>query len=253
MRRSMVVDVSQLTATDDARWRIRRRANIGSRSGEAATLTIQLLVLVAVALYARAGAVALRRPISDFYVAGRLVPPIFNGAAIAVGLLPVLFFAGLAGAFAKAWEGASLLVTRRQVQALVAIAFLIAPYLRKFGGYTVPDFLAERFDLPGIRPLAVLAVILCTFPALALALLGLGTLATRIFAIDLGTGVALGVAMLLACSFAAGMRSASLTQIVQCAVSLRRRPWWRWRCCCGKAGRSFPALGDAGLGPCLRP
>ena len=192
---------------------------------------------------------ALRRPISDFYVAGRLVPPIFNAAAIAVGLLPVLFFAGLAGAFVQGGEGASLLVIGGGA-GLVATAFLIAPYLRRFGGYTVPDFLAERFDLPGIRPLAVLAVIVCTFPAIALALLGLGTLATRIFAIDLGTGVALGVAMLLACSFAAGMRSASLTQIVQCAVflaaSLVALALLLWQ-----GGGFLPALGDAGLGTVL--
>jgi cation/acetate symporter len=189
--------------------------------------------------------VALRRPISDFYVAGRLVPPIFNGAAIAVGLLPVIVFPGLAGALVQGSEGASLLAIGGGA-GLVAIGFFIAPYLRRFGGYTVPDFLAERFDLPGIRPLAVLAVILCTFPALALALLGLGTLVARVFAIDLGTGVALGVTMLLACSFAAGMRSASLTQIVQCAIllaaSLVVLALLLWQ-----GGGFFPALGGAGL------
>ena len=158
-----------------------------------------------------------RRPVSDFYVAGRLVPAIFNGAAIAAGLFPVLAFVGLTVALSGGWTGAYLLVLGAG-GGLGAIAFLIAPSLRNFGGYTVPDFLAERFNRPGIRVLAVLAVILCTFPALALTLLGLGAIATRIFAIDLGTGVAFGAAMLLACSFAAGMRSASLTQIVQCAV-----------------------------------
>lgn len=188
---------------------------------------------------------ALKRPISDFYVAGRLVPPIFNGAAIAAGLVPVLVFAGLAGALSQGWDGALLLALGGGA-GLVAVAFLIAPYLRKFGGYTVPDFLGERFDLPGIRPLAVLAVILCTFPALALALLGLGTLTTRVFAIDLGTGVALGVAMLLACCFAAGMRSASLTQIAQCAVLLVASfvvsVLLLWQ-----GGALFPVLDDAGL------
>lgn len=222
-----------------------RREQERSPSGEAATLTIQLIVLVTVALYARAGAVALRRPISDFYVAGRLVPPIFNGAAIAVGLMPMLILAWLAGAFRQGMDGASLLALGGGA-GLAAIAFLIAPYLRKFGGYTVPDYLAERFGLPGVRPLAVLAVVLCTFPALALILLGLGTLATRIFAIDLGMGVAFGVAMLLACSFAAGMRSVSLSQVVQCAVllaaSLVTLALLLWQ-----QGAIFPAPGDANL------
>jgi len=59
---------------------------------------------------------------------------------------------------------------------VLLIALFVAPYLRKFGGYTVPDFLGERFGGTGVRPLAVLAVILCSFPALALALMGLGAI-----------------------------------------------------------------------------
>ena len=183
------------------------------------TLAIKFLVLGVLAVYARAGAVALRRPISDFYVAGRLVPALFNGMAIALLLIPVLAFAELAGALSQGWEGASLPVLGG-AGGLLIIAFLLAPYLRKFGGYTIADFLGERFGGSGVRPLAVLAVILCSFPALALVLSGLGVIATQIFAVDTGTGIALGVAMLLLCSFAAGMRSASVTQILQYAVLL---------------------------------
>ena len=171
------------------------------------------------ALYAKMGAVALRRPVSDFYVAGRLVPGMFNGMAIAICLIPVLAFAELAGALSQGWDGASLLVLGGGGGVLL-IALFLAPYLRKFGGYTVPDFLGERFGGVGVRPLAVLAVILCSFPALALALMGLGAIAMGVFAVELGTGIALGVALLLVCSVVAGMRSASLTQIVQYAVLL---------------------------------
>ena len=183
------------------------------------TLAIKFLVLGVLAVYARAGAVALRRPISDFYVAGRLVPGLFNGMAIALLLIPVLAFAELAGALSQGWEGA-LLPVLGGAGGLLIIAFLLAPYLRKFGGYTIADFLGERFGGSGVRPLAVLAVILCSFPALALVLSGLGVIAAQIFAVDTGTGIALGVAMLLLCSFAAGMRSASVTQILQYAVLL---------------------------------
>ncbi|MGH6833030.1 MAG: sodium:solute symporter family transporter, partial [Methyloceanibacter sp.] len=183
------------------------------------TLATKFLILATLALYARAGAVALRRPISDFYVAGRLVPALFNGTAIAICLIPVLAFAGLAGTLSQGWDGASLLVLGGAGGVLI-IALFVAPYLRKFGGYTVPDFLGERFGGPGVRPLAVLAVILCSFPALALALMGLGAIAVRVFAVDLGMGMALAAATLLLCSFAAGMRSASLTQIAQYAVLL---------------------------------
>src|SRR3990170_545671 len=189
------------------------------QEGRRATLTIQFLVLATLALYAKAGAVALRRPISDFYVAGRLVPAMFNGMAIAVCLIPVLAFAGLAGALGQGWDGASLLVLGGGGGMLI-IALFLAPYLRRFGGYTIPDFLGERFGGPGVRPLAVLAVILCSFPALALTLMGLGAIAMQVIAVGAETGIALGVAMLLLCSIAAGMRSASLTQIVQYAVLL---------------------------------
>ena len=183
------------------------------------TLAVKFLMLAVLAVYARAGAVALRRPISDFYVAGRLVPGLFNGMAIAVALIPVLVFADLAGALNQGWDGASLLALGGGGGILVA-AFFLAPYLRKFGGYTIPDFLGERFGGTGVRQLAVLAAILCSFPALALALLGLGILAAQIFGIDAGTRISIGAGMLLLCSFAAGMRSASVTQIVQYAVLL---------------------------------
>lgn len=183
------------------------------------TLAVKFLVLAVLAIYARAGAVALRRPISDFYVAGRLVPGLFNGMAIAVSLVPVLAFAELAGALSQGWDGATLLVLGG-AGGLLIIAFFLAPYLRKFGGYTIADFLGERFGGTGVRPLAVLAVILCSFPALVLALLGLGVITAQIFAVDTGKGLALAVAMLLLCSFAAGTRSASVTQIVQYAVLL---------------------------------
>ena len=176
-------------------------------------------MVVVLALYAKAGAVSRARPVSDFYVAGRLVPAVANGMAIAVCLLPVLAFAGLAGALSQGWDGASLLVLGG-VGGLLLISLFIAPYLRKFGGYTVPDFLGERFGGTGVRPLAVLAVILCSFPALALALLALSVIAMRLFAVEAWLGMTIAAAMLLVCSFAAGMRSASLTQILQYAVFL---------------------------------
>jgi cation/acetate symporter len=187
--------------------------------------------------------VALTRPISDFYVAGRLVPALLNGVAIAICLLPVLAFAGLAAALSQGWDGASLLVLGG-VGGSLLIALFIAPYLRKFGGYTVPDFLGERFGGTGVRPLAVLAVILCSFPALALALLGLSIIAMRLFAVEAWIGMAIALAMLLLCSFAAGMRSASLTQILQYAVFLAAA-LFTLVILAGQQGALLPALDHA--------
>src|SRR3990170_572183 len=141
------------------------------------------------------GAVALRRLISDFYVAGRLVPALFNGMSIAICVIPVLAFAGLAGTLSQGWDGASLLVLGGGGGVLL-IALFVAPYLRKFGGYTVPDFLGERFGGTGVRPLAVVAVMLCSFSALALALMGLSVIVMRLFAVEAWIGMAIAVAML---------------------------------------------------------
>jgi cation/acetate symporter len=114
--------------------------------------------------------VRIARPISDFYVAGRLMPGMFNGMAIAASFAAVPVFVGMSGSLGPSWSGVSVVLLGGLAGLLLA-GFLLAPYLRQFGGYTLPDFLAERFGGDKVRPFAVLAVILCSFPsALASAL-----------------------------------------------------------------------------------
>ena len=164
------------------------------------------MVLAGLLIYAFAGAVRLTRPITDFYVAGAKVPAIYNGMGIAAGFVAVLAYPALAGALAPGWRGAPLILGGG-AGGLVLGGLLLAPYLRKFGGYTVPDFLGERFSSATLRPLAVVAVFLCSFPALAALLVCLAVIITRIFAIDLAAGIGAAVAMLLLCTFMGGMRS----------------------------------------------
>jgi cation/acetate symporter len=183
------------------------------------TLAIQLVVLVVLAIYAKAGAVRLNRPISDFYAAGAAIPAVVNGMAIAASFIAILAFAILAGGLHQGWEGGTAVLVGAAVGILL-IAFLLAPYLRKFGGYTIPDFLGERFGGTGLRPLAVVAVILCSFPALAIAILGAAILAERIFPIDAPAALAASVAMVLLCTIIGGMRSASRSQAAQYVVLL---------------------------------
>lgn len=177
------------------------------------------MVLAGLLIYAFAGAGRLTRPITDFYVAGAKVPAIYNGMGIAAGFVAVLAYPALAGALAPGWRGAPLILGGG-AGGLVLGGLLLAPYLRKFGGYTVPDFLGERFSSATLRPLAVVAVFLCSFPALAALLVCLAVIITRIFAIDLAAGIGAAVAMLLLCTFMGGMRSGSLTGIAQYAVLL---------------------------------
>lgn len=165
-------------------------------------------------IFGRAGLVRIARPISDFYVAGRLMPAFFNGMAIAASFMAVLVFVGLAGALGPHWEGIGPLLMGGAL-GLIFSGVVLAPYLRRFGGYTLPDFLAERFDGDKVRPLAVLAVILCSFPALATVLLGLGVLGAALFALPVLVGIAAGVVFVFVATLIGGMRSLSLSQIAQ--------------------------------------
>jgi cation/acetate symporter len=170
-------------------------------------------------LFGRAGLVRLVRPISDFYAAGQLMPALFNGMAIAASYMAVLVFVGLAGGLGPYWEGVASLLVGGGV-GLILAGILLAPFLRRFGGYTLPDFLAERFGGDKVRPLAVFALILCSFPALATVLLGLGLLSAALFALPVAVGVAAGVALIFVATLLGGMRSLSLSQIAQFAVLL---------------------------------
>jgi cation/acetate symporter len=170
-------------------------------------------------IFGRAGLVRVVRPVSDFYVAGRLMPALFNGLAIAVSVSAAFVFAGVSGAVGPGWEGLGAVLLGGGL-GLVVGGLLLAPYLRQFGGYTLPDFLAERFGGDGVRPLAVLAVIACSFPALAAVLLGFGLLGASVFSLPVAVGVGGGVAMIFVCILIGGMRSLSLSQIAQYVVLL---------------------------------
>ncbi len=170
-------------------------------------------------VFVRAGVVRVVRPISDFYVAGRLVPAALNGMAIAASLLAVPVFIGLAGGLGPLWEGSAALAIGCGL-GLILSGFLLAPYLRGFGGYTLPDFFAERFGGDKVRPLAVLAAILCSFPALAVVLLAFGLIGAGVFSLPVEIGAGAGVALILVATLIGGMRSLSLSQIAYYAVLL---------------------------------
>jgi cation/acetate symporter len=184
-----------------------------------ATLSTQISILMAVLIFGRAGLVRVVRPVSDFYVAGRLMPAMFNGMAIAASLMAALVFVGIAGGVGPRWEGAGALLLGGGL-GLVLSGLLLAPYLRAFGGYTLPDFLAERFGGDKIRPLAVLAVILCSFPPLAAVLLALGLVGAVVFALPVAVGAGAGVVLILVGTLIGGMRSLSLSQIAQYGLLL---------------------------------
>lgn len=170
-------------------------------------------------LFARAGLVRLTRPLADFFAASRLMPPVFNAIAIAGSAVAAVAFVGAAGAIGAGWQGTTILLLGAGI-GLVLAGLLIAPYLRGYGGYTLPDFLAERFNAETMRPLGVFAIILCSFPALAAVLLAFGLLGQAALALPVWIGIAAGIVMIFVATLIGGMRSLSLSQLAYAIVML---------------------------------
>jgi cation/acetate symporter len=179
-----------------------------------------VFLFVTIAIYASIGLICRTSDISDYYVAGRKIPAIFNGMATAadwmsaatfIGLVGILFSSGYKGlAFIVGWTGGFCLV-----------AMLIAPYIRKFGSYTIPDFLAIRYSQgkeggsKTVRVVAVSATIICSFVYLVAQIQGVGLIVNRFIGVEFGVGVFFGLAGILVCSFLGGMRAVTWTQVAQ--------------------------------------
>jgi cation/acetate symporter len=184
-----------------------------------------LYMFATIVLYATIGVVARTSNVSEYYVAGRRVPALFNGMATAADWISAASFISLAGtlylhgfdalAYVMGWTGGYCLV-----------ALLIAPYLRKFAQYTIPDFLAARYGGgPGgrgttVRALAVGATIVVSFTYVVAQIYAVGLIASRFTGVDFSVGIFLGLASILVCSFLGGMRAITWTQVAQYIIIL---------------------------------
>jgi cation/acetate symporter len=171
-----------------------------------------------VVLYAIIGVLGRTTDAAEYYVAGRRVPALYNGMATAADWMSAASFLGMAGtlyltgydglAFILGWTGGYCLV-----------AFLLAPYLRKFGGFTVPDFLGARYEGDLTRIIGLLAAMLCSFIYVVAQIYGVGLITTRLTSIaSFEIGVFLGLGGILVCSFLGGMRAVTWTQVAQYIV-----------------------------------
>lgn len=173
-----------------------------------------IFLATTVALYAGIGIMNRTDDVTEYYVAGRRVPALFNGMATGADWMSAASFIGLAGtlylsgydglAFVLGWTGGFCLV-----------ALLLAPYLRKFGQYTIPDFLGARYggDIP--RLIGVFAAILCSFTYVIAQIYGIGLITSRFTGLEFSVGVFAGLASVLVCSFLGGMRAVTWTQVAQ--------------------------------------
>ena len=173
-----------------------------------------IFLLATVGLYAGIGVMSRTTDADEYYVAGRRVPAIYNGmatgadwmsAASFIGMAGTLYLTGYSGlAFIMGWTGGYCLV-----------ALFLAPYMRKFGQFTVPDFLGERYGGNFVRFLGVFAAILCSFTYVVAQIYGVGLITSRLTGFDFVIGIFVGLGGILVCSFLGGMRAVTWTQVAQ--------------------------------------
>ncbi|MDE0147766.1 MAG: cation acetate symporter [Rhodospirillaceae bacterium] len=176
-----------------------------------------LFVIFTVVIYAAIGWLSRTMQVSAYYVAGREVPPVFNGMATAADWMSGASFVALAGgiyfgghgylAFVVGWTGGYVLVNA-----------LLAPYLRKFGCYTVPDFIGTRYGGNTARFVAVIILVVTSFTYVTAQINATGTIAARALHIPFEVGVWFGLLGILLCSMLGGMRAVTWTQVAQYIV-----------------------------------
>jgi cation/acetate symporter len=176
-----------------------------------------IFLLATVGLYAGIGVMSRTADVAEYYVAGRRVPALFNGMATGADWMSAASFIGMAGtlyltgygglAFVMGWTGGYCLV-----------ALFLAPYLRKFGQFTIPDFLGARYGGNLARFVGICCAILCSFTYVVAQIYGVGLVTTRLTGVAFELGIFLGLGGILVCSFLGGMRAVTWTQVAQYIV-----------------------------------
>ncbi|MFN4033387.1 MAG: sodium:solute symporter family protein [Fimbriimonadales bacterium] len=176
-----------------------------------------LLVGLSFALYIYIGYASRVRDTKGFYVAGRGVPPVANGAATAADWMSAASFISMAGLIsALGYDGAIYLMG--WTGGYVLLALLLAPYLRKYRKFTVPDFVGDRYASQTARTLAAMATIFISLVYVAGQMRGVGIVFSRFLAVDIAQGVLLGVAVVAFFAILGGMKGVTWTQAAQYAI-----------------------------------
>lgn len=162
----------------------------------------------------------------DYYVAGRRIPPMYNGMAAAADWMSAASFISLSGALYLQGFGGTpgqpggLAYLLGWTGGFCLVAMLIAPHLRAMRLYTVPDFFQVRFGGRWPRILAALATVVCSFTYVVAQIYGVGLIASRLTGVQFEIGIMLGLGGVLLCSFLGGMRAITWTQVAQYVVIL---------------------------------
>nr|WP_236600080.1 VC_2705 family sodium/solute symporter [Ramlibacter alkalitolerans] len=185
-----------------------------------------IFIFSTVMMYAVIGIRSRTTDPEEYYVAGRRIPPMYNGMAAAADWMSAASFISLAGglylqgyggndqqagglAYVLGWTGGFCL-----------LALLIAPHLRRLNLYTVPEYFDVRFGGRGPRIIAALAAVLCSFLYVVAQIYGVGLIASRLTGVQFEIGILLGIGGVLLCSFLGGMKAITWTQVAQYVVML---------------------------------
>ena len=167
-----------------------------------------------IGLYAGIGVMSRTADVAEYYVAGRRVPAFFNGMATGADWMSAASFVAMAGGlFLGGYDGLAFVMGWTGGYCLVAL--LLAPYLRKFGQFTIPDFLAERYGGNIVRTIGVIAAITCSFVYVVAQIYGVGLITSRFTGLAFEVGVYVGLAGILVCSMLGGMKAVTWTQVAQ--------------------------------------
>ena len=183
---------------------------------ELQTLTY-LVVGASFALYIAIALFSQARSTGEFYVAGKDVHPVANGMATAADWMSAASFISMAGLIAfLGYDGAVYLMG--WTGGYVLLALLLAPYLRKFGKFTVPEFIGDRYDSQAARVVAVLCLIVISFTYVAGQMRGVGIVFSRFLSVDISVGLMIGMAIVFFYAVLGGMKGITYTQVAQYCV-----------------------------------
>ena len=184
-------------------------------------MSVQLLTYLFVglsfALYIGIAIWSKAQSTNDFYVAGKDVHPVANGMATAADWMSAASFLSMAGLIAFLGKDGSVYLMG-WTGGYVLLALLLAPYLRKFGKFTVPDFIGERYYSSFARKVAVLCLIFISFTYIAGQMRGVGIVFSRFLEVDIDTGVIVGMAIVFFYAVLGGMKGITYTQVAQYCV-----------------------------------
>lgn len=187
---------------------------IGEKLGMSNKMIGYMFMFCTIGIYALIGVMSRTSKVSEYYVAGRQVPAFFNGMATGSDWMSAASFISMAGAlYGLGYDGLAYIMG--WTGGYVLLAVFLGPYLRKFGQYTIPDFLGARYGGNIPRTIGIICAITASFTYLIAQVTGVGIIMSRFLAIDFSIGVFVGLGGILVCSMLGGMKAVTWTQVAQ--------------------------------------